>query len=278
MSSKGMKALILSLCIVVLLVVAGVTSTKVGDRTEPNAAPTAAPTDGATEVQPTQETEPVSVQNGWTDVNGKSVYYLNGVLQQNTVVGTEAEGFYYVGSDGACDYGYCDALNIDGTKWNVIEGKASRVNDEWDECLHSALYHVGKCTNSSMTRDEKLYAAFKYLQDDNNFLEGVLHDPPYNEMDWPVVCANDLFVEGMGDCFSYGAAYAFMAKGIGCENCYACNTGGHGWAEIDGKAYDPEFDMHNHEYSHYAVAPEDDNNVAYFTSITEGVDWMYIKL
>ena len=233
--------------------------------------PTEAPTDAPTEA-------PVSRDGSWVIEDGVEHYYIDGMLQTSTVVGDDENGWFYVDENGEKDGGYCDALTVDGAEWNVIEGKATRVEDEWDECLHSALYHVGQCTDSSMSREEKLRAAFEYCKRDDVFLEGVLHDPPYNEMDWPVVCANDLFVEGMGDCFSYGAAFAFIGKAIGYEECYACNTGGHGWAEINGRAYDVEWDMHHQEYNHFGVAPEDDCDVAYFTSITEGVDWMYVRV
>ena len=42
-----------------------------------------------------------------------------------------------------------------------------------------------------------------------------------------------MFVDGAGNCFSYGAAFAYMAKAIGYKNVYCCNSGGHGWAEVD---------------------------------------------
>lgn len=278
MKNKTIKALGLIVLVVALLTTAIVISPKVGDHTTDD--PTVPVVNPNPILTPT-EAPTAAPENGWVTENGENHYYINGVLQKDTVVGDDTSGYFYVDVNGARDDGYCNGLTIDGVRWNIIEGKATPVNENdggWDDALHSALLDVGRCTTSDMTREEKLRASFLYIQDDNHYLEGVLHDPPYNEMDWPVVCANDLFKQGMGDCFSYGAAFAFYGKAIGFENCYACNTGGHGWAEIDGKAYDPEFDMHNHEYSHYGVAPEDENNVAYFTSITEGVDWMYIKV
>lgn len=293
MSMNWVKAYVLMILIAVLLTVAITTAPKQGGSDENTANPDQSDTTPSASPSPSDDPfeRPTSApatdvpvptsddgDNGWVNVDGNLCYYIDGVLQKNTVVGNETEGYAYVNENGVRDFGYCNGLTIDGVDWNIIESRATRVEDEWDACLHSALIDIGKCTNSSMTRDEKLRAAFTYIQDDNNYLEGVRHDPPYNEMDWPVVCANDLFEYGMGDCFSYGAAFAFYGKAIGCEECYACNTGGHGWAEIDGKAYDPEFDMHDPDYRHFAVAPEDDNNVAYFTSLTEGVDWMKIKL
>lgn len=237
------------------------------------AAPTKAPTQPPTSAptQPPKETTP-------PDYGNLPEYDDNGELLRSTIVGSAAEGYYYVNGSGERDYGYCNALTIAGVDWNIIEGRATRVNNSWDACLHSALKYVGKCTNSSMTRAQKLRSAFDYIKRDDVFLEGVLHDPPYRKADWPVVCANDLFKNGMGDCFSYGAAFAFMAKGIGYENCYACNSGGHGWAEINGKAYDPEWDMHHQEYNHFGVSPGDRCDVAYFSSLMDGVAWMYVRV
>ena len=243
----------------------------------PTSAPTA-PTVPPTEAPTAAPTEAPAQKDGWVSEDGVDRYYENGVLQTDTVVGSDEEGYVYVGEDGAKDSGCCKALTVGETDWNIIEGRATRVGDEWDACLHAALTYVAQCTDSSMSREEKLRAAFEYIKRDDVFLEGVLHDPPYNELDWPVVCANDLFVEGMGDCFSYGAAFAFIGKAVGYENCYACNSGGHGWAEIEGKAYDPEWDMHHQEYNHFGVSPEDDCDVAYFTTLTEGVDWMYVRV
>lgn len=125
-----------------------------------------------------------------------------------------------------------------------------------------------------MTRDEKLRACFDGIK--NDYLEGVRHDPPYTEIDWPVLYANDIFVYGKGDCFSYGAAFAYIGKAIGCSECYACNSGGHGWAEIEGKYYDPEWDMHHQEYNHFGVLPDDPCDVDYSNTLTEGVDWMHV--
>lgn len=278
MQPKWIKVLVLSALIMVLLIVAGVTS-KIGrSGNQPEVTPTAQPLDPA---QPTAaaatDTAPTSApQDGITVENG--YYYINGELQKDTVIGDEVQGYFYVNAEGMRDNGYCNGLTIDGDDWNVIEGIATKVENEWDECLHSALVDIGNCTDSSMSRDEKLRAGFDYIKSDTHYLEGVLHDPPYNELDWPVVCSNDLFKEGMGDCFSYGAAFAFYGKACGFDRCYACNSGGHGWSEIDGKAYDPEWDMHHQEYNHFGVAPEDDCDVAYFTTLTDGVDWMYVNV
>ena len=194
----------------------------------------------------------------------------------NTVVGNETDGFRYVGGDGMIDDGYCDGVVIDGEKWVVCEGDAYKVYTTSGETWFLAAQAIAKCTDTGMTREEKLRAAFDYIK--TSYLEGELHDPAYQGMDWPVVYANDIFVYGKGDCFSYAAAYAYMAKAIGYEEVYACNTGGHGWAEIEGKYYDPEWDKHHNEYNHFGVSPDDPCDVNYSDTIVEGVDWMRVMI
>ncbi|WP_316608104.1 hypothetical protein [uncultured Ruminococcus sp.] len=206
-----------------------------------------------------------------TDATGRH-YYKGGVMQTSTVVGDETEGYFYVNEQGVVDEGYVDGVNVDGVDWIVINGKATQVLTDSDGALFSAAKDIAKCTNSSMTKEEKLKAAFDYIR--QNYLEGVPHDPPYRESDWPVVCANDLFVYGKGDCFSYGAAFAYMCKAIGCTDVYACNSGGHGWAEAEGKMYDPEWSMHSDKYSYFAVGPDDEVDVAYFTTVNDA-EWKH---
>ena len=69
-----------------------------------------------------------------------------------------------------------------------------------------------------------------------------------------------------------------MGKAIGYTEVYACNSGGHGWAEIEGKYYDPEWDMHHQEYNHFGVAPTDPNDVDYSGGISPGEPYMHVKV
>ena len=208
--------------------------------------------------------------------DGNKRYFINGEAQKDGIVGSDEDGFYYADADGLINTKYCDGINVDGNDWCIIEGKATQVFSEEDKTLLAACKAIGKCTDTTMDRAQKLKASFDYIK--TAYLEGVLHNPPYHEMDWPVVCANDLFIYGKGDCYSYGAAYAYYAKAIGYEEVYACNSGGHGWAEVEGKYYDPEWDMHHNEYNHFGVAPEDDCDVNYTRGLAPGEAWMRIKV
>ncbi len=209
--------------------------------------------------------------------DGKTANFIkDGEIQKGGIVGSDKDGYYYADADGNIDLGYCDGINDGNYDWSVIEGKAYKAESDSDKTLFAACKAVAACTNSSMTRQEKLKKCFDYIK--TSYLEGVRHDPPYTEMDWPVVYANDLFVYGKGDCYSYGAAYAYMGKAIGFTEVYACNSGGHGWAEIEGKYYDPEWDIHHNEYNHFGVAPEDPCDVNYSGTLVMGNAWMRIKI
>ena len=42
------------------------------------------------------------------------------------------------------------------------------------------------------------------------------------------------------DCFGFGCAFAYLANAVG-YRAYAVSSGGHGWAEVDGRVYDPDW-------------------------------------
>ncbi len=148
------------------------------------------------------------------------------------------------------------------------------ASEDAQAVMEAARDTVRKCTRKGMTMEEKLYASFHYLKD--NYLEGVRRDT-YTGPDWPVVYAKDLLIDGKGDCFSFGASFAYMAKAIGYEEVYACNSGGHGWTEIDGKLYDPEWATHSDKYSYYGMSYDEPCDVAYGDALGDE-DWMHVKV
>ena len=69
-----------------------------------------------------------------------------------------------------------------------------------------------------------------------------------------------------------------MAKAIGCSDCYACNSGGHGWAEVEGLIYDAEWSMHSKKYSYYAMSYDEPCDVRYASGIAAGYWWMRMEV
>ena len=214
-------------------------------------------------------------QDGFVESGDKKYFYKGGELLKDTIVGNDDDGYFYADKDGVISGNCCTAVSQDWVDWNVINSVATMVESEADTTLFYTLKSVAECTNDDMTKEEKLRACFDHLK--NDYLEGVRHDPPYYEMDWPILYANDIFMYGKGDCFSYGAAMAFMGKAIGCDECYACNSGGHGWAEIEGLVYDPEWSMHS-ETEWYAVDYDEPAEVHYKKGLQGGAEWKRIKI
>ncbi len=160
-------------------------------------------------------------------------------------------------------------LYINGT---AMEGMSA----ESLATLQRAQAVVARITNESMTKEQKLKICFDYVKD--AYPEIKPRIPHYTGMDWPVVYANDMFVRGAGNCCSYAAAFAYMAKAIGYEQVYCCNSGGHGWAEIDGLVYDPEWSKWHHVYNYFALSYNTKTDQDYKGAIGAGKPWMRIKI
>lgn len=87
-----------------------------------------------------------------------------------------------------------------------------------------------------------------------------------------------MFVDGVGNCFSYSSAFAYMAKAIGYKNVYCCNSGGHGWAEINKLVYDPEWSRHNSDSTYFGVSYKTKLGPDYKGAISPGYPWMHVKI
>ena len=236
---------------------------------------------------------------GYVTINGKTYYYdSKGVLQKNGIVGTYQEGYRYADKNGVVIMNYTgvatkgkntwyfykgkinyklrDAVTVNGVAYNVLNGKAYKVTSTKDKILYRALKIVTKVTKSSMTNAQKLRACWNHMR--TAYGENNPRNPEYYASDWAEVYANDIFVGKSGNCFSYAAAFAYIGKAIGYSKCYACNSGGHGWTEIDGLVYDVEWSMHSTKYTYYAMSYDDPCDVPYKAALTVGSTWAHVKV
>lgn len=215
-------------------------------------------------------------RSGLQTINGNKYYYnSSGVLQKNGIVGSDKDGWYYADKNGKIDFTYSNAVTQNGKDWIVRNGKATKVSTKSDRTLFRAMKIVTKITDNSMSKSQKLKVCYNYVK--NSYTELNPRIPHYTGNDWPIIYANDMFVDGAGNCFSYAAAFAYMAKAIGYENVYCCNSGGHGWAEIDGLIYDPEWSRH-HSKEYYALSYNTTKDPNYKGAIAPGYSWMHVKI
>ncbi len=217
------------------------------------------------------------ILKGRVEENGKVYYYSdNGELMKNTVVGSDSEGYSYADANGVIDPKFTGTVNVDGGDWNIINGKAKKVVTDADKTLSAAIKAVTAYITPDMSKEEKLKACFEHIKSD--YIERVPRTPATHDAGWEVLYANDILVDGAGDCYSYGAAFAFLAKAAGCDKCFACNSGGHGWAEVEGKVYDAEWSMHHNEYTYFGLSYDDETDVNYKRGISPGADWMRVEV
>jgi len=214
---------------------------------------------------------------GLVTVGGAKYYYdENGVLQKNGIVGNSRDGYYYADKNGKIDTNYRGAVTSGGSDWIVKNGKATKATSASDKTLFRAMKLAAKITDSSMTMEQKLRKCFDHIKD--SYPEYNPRIPHYTGTDWPVIYANDIFLDGGGNCLSCAAAFGYLAKAIGYENVYACHSGGHGWAEVNGLVYDPEWARHRHQYSYYGMSYNTKTDVDYKGGISAGKPFMHVKL
>ena len=217
------------------------------------------------------------MRQGYITVNGATYYYdSEGTLVKNGIVGNAKDGYRYADKNGKVDMSYCGAVTSNGSEWNVVNGKATKVTSEYDKTLNRALKLLAKITTSNMTKEQKLRKAYDHVKTAYNEYNPRI--PHFHGDNWHLIYANDIFVGGGGNCISYGAAFAFLAKAIGYTDVACCNSGGHGWAEINGKAYDPEWEKHHTSYSYFGVGYHD-TDVNYGNIHYAGApSWMVVKI
>ena len=114
-----------------------------------------------------------------------------------------------------------------------------------DEITRMALDYVNSITDASMTKEQKLRTAFESFRTKRELNP---FGAVYTGYDWPQKYSRYFFTTQTGDCIAFAVAFAYMAKAIGYTNVYAINSTGHGWAEINGLIYDPEWSLHSSEY------------------------------
>ena len=131
------------------------------------------------------------------------------------------------------------------------KGWATRVQTEHEKVMARAMELVGKVTDDSMTKEQKLRACYIHIRD--NYAEYNPRIPHYAGEGWHTTYANDIFINKGGNCISVAAAFAYMAAAIGYDNVYAVNGTGHGWAEVNNLIYDAEWER-LHSGSFYALS------------------------
>ena len=239
------------------------------------------------------------LRQGYVTIDGKTYYYNSaGILQKNGLVGSKADGYRYADKNGVVNFSYTgiasnaagtwylkngtldrtlrDAVTVGGKDYNVLNGKAHPVKTAEERTLFRAFKLANRVASRTLPKEQRLKLLWDYIKD--AYVEKNPRIPHYHGMDWYIIYANDMLVNGVGNCMSYGSELAFLAKAIGYDEVYACNSGGHGWAEIDGLVYDPEWSRHFFKYNYYGLSYDAKTDQDYKGAISAGLPWMRIKV
>ena len=220
------------------------------------------------------------VQLGWNGYAslGEETFLIEGghTAPGRSGIFPDSGRFLYV-VDGKVDTAYRGAQLYDGAKWILIGGRAKKVTSDADRMLYNAMLLADEITDASMGPEEKLQVCFDYV---THCRTTTSRSPHMTSPGWTEVYAADILEGEGGNCCSFAATFAYLAKAIGFDEVYALNSGGHGWAEVNGLIYDPERAKATSEVSFYAVPYE--RFPAYMRTrdhaALEGREWMRVKI
>ncbi len=164
-------------------------------------------------------------RKGWLIIDGKLYYACSSghIIKNKTVAGIS------LGKDGAAA-----ADDLPG----LLRMECMRV--------------VTACTNSSMSKEQKLRACWNYLTNDGDFYYSLLPVYPYTDSKWTMRAAYTLLSGHRGACEHFACAFAALAKQIGYypvviygrvpgnRDGAADGFTTHCWVTINGLYYDPE--------------------------------------
>ena len=197
-------------------------------------------------------------KNQWVKKSGKYYYYNK---KGKTLKGLQKIGdkYYYFDSKGVQRVGwrkiegiyYCFAFSngakgsmYTSTKRNGIKlGKTGKASISSNTVLRKAILMtraqliVDSITKPSDSKATKLWKCFQYAMNQTPRTRGGF----YEGSDWDMYYAEFMMDYGYGDCYSFGALFAYLANAAGYKNVCVESSGGHGWAQIGGLYYDPNW-------------------------------------
>lgn len=207
----------------------------------------------------------------WQTVNGRCYYYdadgkkVTGLKKINKKwYYFDSSGVQHTGWQKVGNYYYFFTINkakkgsmvkgttVNGVYLNTASGRA-KVNADSKEKLDlmiEANKAVERITDWTMSRTARLLAAFNYCKTAYRECSWRSFSPIKN---WDRLYAADMFYRGGGSCYAYAAAFAYLANAVGYE-ASVISSGGHGWVEINGRVFDPEWSFHSKVDDYFAMS------------------------
>ncbi len=182
------------------------------------------------------------------DANGKKTtglakiknkkYYFDSKGIQRTGWQLIGKSYYFFNVGKAKKGNMVTNKTVNGVRLNK-NGKAVLTKDSKEKLklMVHATSVVEKITNWSMSKMERLRKCFDYTKSKYKYYDWRRFT---NAKNWDRAYAGDMFYHGRGNCYSYAAAFAYLANAAG-YSASVISSGGHGWAEIGGRVFDPDW-------------------------------------
>lgn len=99
---------------------------------------------------------------------------------------------------------------------------------------------MSSVTDGNMNKQQKLYKCFERSVAFHYGRSGAFMEYLSN---WDVVYAENMLCKKPdgGNCYAFAAGFAYLANAIGYTDVNVVSSGGHGWAEVNGKVFDPDW-------------------------------------
>lgn len=182
---------------------------------------------------------------------GRNYYYFDSKCVQRTGW-RKIKNSYYFFNIGTKSKGYrVKSKTVNGVKLAASgKAKVKKSNKRKLALLTKAAKTVQGFTNDKMTKKQKLRKAFDYAK---NHLRSYNRGGFQSGGSWDVFYAGIAFDTRRADCYSYAAYFAYLANAVGYK-ATVVSSGGHGWAEIKGKVYDPNWSKYSRIDSYFGMS------------------------
>lgn len=182
---------------------------------------------------------------------GKKYYYFDSKGVQKTGW-YKIKGSYYFFRIDSKTKGYrIESKTINGvTLASNGKAKLTSYSKRKLPLLVRANTTVQSITNDKMTKAQKLKKVFDYSK---SHLSSRNRGGFQKGDTWDMFYAEIAFDSGFADCYSYAAYFAYLANAVGYK-ATVVSSGGHGWAEIGGKVYDPNWSKYDKRDSYFGMS------------------------
>ena len=170
---------------------------------------------------------------------GKKYYYLDEKGVQRTGWRKAGKSYYYFRKYNGASGFMMKSCSVRGITLQA-NGKAvlTARNKRKLKIMVRCAEIIDAITKADQRGGEKLKIAFEYTKE---------HYRPRNIgkfrniRDWDMYYAEYMLNHNGGDCYCYGVLFGYFASAIGYSNVSVVSSGGHGWTEIKGLYYDPNW-------------------------------------